>query len=306
MEPCRNDRPASSPGVSDVHGQARTAPSLRVCFAGMQLLRTVCLVLTISACDHKNQRDDQAAGDLPTQPSPDPSPAARAKANGAGSGSGSGSALAALPDGSGIAGSGSGSAVAVAASGDMAVRAPVAADLELYTKDMKAGGKLTATFETTMGTIHCELFGDKSPITVANFVGLATGKKAFNDASHKPTKKPFFDGLTFHRVIPGFMIQGGDPEGSGRGGPGYEFQNEHADGLAMDAGMLAMANAGKDTNGSQFFITEVDRHELDPNYTIFGKCAETDIVKKITATPRDSSDKPNTPVVIKKVTIGKS
>jgi len=273
----------------------------------MQLLRTVCLVLTISACDHKNQRDDQAAGDLPSQPSPDPSPAARAKANGGGSGSGS--AMVALPDGSNMqpaTGSGSAGSAAAPAGGDMTVRAPVAADLDVYTKDMKAGGKLTATFETTMGTIHCELFGDKSPITVANFVGLATGKKAFKGTNGQPTKKPYFDGLTFHRVIPGFMIQGGDPEGSGRGGPGYEFQNEHADGLAMDAGMLAMANAGKDTNGSQFFITEVDRHELDPNYTIFGKCAETDIVKKITSTPRDSSDKPNTPVVIKKVTIGKS
>jgi peptidyl-prolyl cis-trans isomerase A (cyclophilin A) len=269
----------------------------------MQLLRTFCLLLTISACDHKNQRDDQAAGDLPTQPSPDPSPAARAKAAGSGSATGSGSAGSAMAMGSGSA---AGSAAAPAASGDMTVRAPVAADLAEYTKDMKVGGKLTATFETTMGTIHCELFGDKAPITVANFVGLATGKKAFKGPGGTATKKPYFDGLTFHRVIPGFMIQGGDPEGSGRGGPGYEFQNEHADGVAMDAGMLAMANAGKDTNGSQFFITEVDRHELDPNYTIFGKCAETDIVKKITGTPRDSSDKPNTPVVIKKVTIGKS
>jgi peptidyl-prolyl cis-trans isomerase A (cyclophilin A) len=273
----------------------------------MQLLRYVCLVLTISACDHKNQRDDQPAGDLPSQPSPDPSPAARAKANAAGSAA-AGSAAA----GSAAAGSAAGSAVVVATgsaaavpAGDMTVRPPVAADLDLYTKEMKAGGKLTATIDTSMGTFHCELFGDKAPIAVANFVGLATGKKAFN-GPNGATKKPFFNGLTFHRVIPGFMVQGGDPDGNGRGGPGYQFQNEKADGLQMDAGMMAMANAGRDTNGSQFFITEVDRHELDPNYTIFGKCAETDLVKKITGTPRDSSDKPNTPVVIKQVTIGKS
>jgi peptidyl-prolyl cis-trans isomerase A (cyclophilin A) len=268
----------------------------------MQLLRYVCLVLTISACDHKNQRDDQPAGDLPSQPSPDPSPAARAKANAAGSAA-AGSAAAGSAEGSAVVVA-TGSAAAVPA-GDMTVRPPVAADLDLYTKEMKAGGKLTATIDTSMGTFHCELFGDKAPIAVANFVGLATGKKAFN-GPNGATKKPFFNGLTFHRVIPGFMVQGGDPDGNGRGGPGYQFQNEKADGLQMDAGMMAMANAGRDTNGSQFFITEVDRHELDPNYTIFGKCAETDLVKKITGTPRDSSDKPNTPVVIKQVTIGKS
>ena len=264
----------------------------------MQLLRYVCLVLTISACDHKNQRDDQPAGDLPSQPSPDPSPASRAKANGSAA---AGSAGSAAPMAMGSAGS----AAPAAAGGDMTVRPPVAADLDLYTKDMKVGGKLTAQIDTSMGTFHCELFADKSPITVANFVGLATGKKAFN-GPNGATKKPFFDGLTFHRVIPGFMVQGGDPDGNGRGGPGYQFENEKNPGLAMDAGMMAMANAGRDTNGSQFFITEVDRHELDPNYTIFGKCAETDLVKKITGTPRDSSDKPNTPVVITKVTIGKS
>ena len=200
-----------------------------------------------------------------------------------------------------------GSAMAAGnADSDMTVAPPTAADLALYTKDLKAGGKLTATIDTSLGAFHCELFGDKSPLAVANFVGLATGKKAFKGPGGKPTKKPFFDGLTFHRVIPGFMVQGGDPEGSGRGGPGYQFANEPNQGLAMDAGMMAMANAGRDTNGSQFFITEVDRHELDPNYTIFGKCAETDLVKKITGVPRDSSDKPNEPVTIKKVTIGKS
>ncbi|MEP6864257.1 MAG: peptidylprolyl isomerase [Deltaproteobacteria bacterium] len=275
----------------------------------MQLLRYACLILLIGACEHKNQRDDQAAE--PTgQPSPDPSPAARAAAEKAAAGSGTGSGSAAGSAAMAPAGSGAGSGSAVveakapAADGDMTVRAPTAADLATYTADLKGNGKLTATFDTSMGTIHCQLFADKAPLTVANFVGLARGKKAFN-AGGKTEKKPFYDGLTFHRVIPGFMIQGGDPEGSGRGGPGYQFQNELAAGEAMEAGTLAMANAGKDTNGSQFFITEVARKELDPNYTIFGRCKETDIVKAITNTPRDGSDKPNTPVVIKKLTIGK-
>jgi peptidyl-prolyl cis-trans isomerase A (cyclophilin A) len=276
----------------------------------MQLLRYACLILLIGACEHKNQRDEQAP-DPTGQPSPDPSPAARAAADKAATGSGSGSgsaAVAIVATGSGT-GSGPGSAVVEQtvpppADGDMTVRAPTAADLATYTADLKGSGKLMATFETSMGTIHCELFGDKAPIAVANFVGLARGKKAFN-AGGKTEKKPFYDGLTFHRVIPGFMIQGGDPEGSGRGGPGYQFQNEQAAGESMEAGTLAMANAGKDTNGSQFFITEVARKELDPNYTIFGRCKETTIVKAITGTPRNDSDKPNTPVVIKKLTIGK-
>ncbi|HEY0251680.1 MAG TPA: peptidylprolyl isomerase [Kofleriaceae bacterium] len=255
---------------------------------------------TLGACEHKNAKDDQV--ELPSQPSSDPSPAARAKA---GSGSGSAVGSAAVDTMAGSAGSAAPVAAAATTASADDVRAPVAADLAEYTKDIAGKGKLSATFETSQGTIHCELFGEKAPITVANFVGLATGKKAFKDADGKTVKKPFFDGLTFHRVIPGFMIQGGDPQGSGMGGPGYQFQNEQAQGEAMTAGTLAMANAGRDTNGSQFFITEADRTELDPNYTIFGRCKETDIVKKITGVPRNGSDKPNDAVVMKKVTISK-
>ena len=126
-------------------------------------------------------------------------------------------------------------------SGDMTVRAPVASDLAEYVKQLHGKGtKLAATIDTSLGTIHCELFGDKAPLAVANFVGLATGQKAFKSSSGTPVKKKFFDGLTFHRVIPTFMVQGGDPEGSGRGGPGYEFKNEVA-GLKMGPGALAMA-----------------------------------------------------------------
>lgn len=273
--------------------------------AAMQLRHVLLLVAlpVVGACEHKSPKDDQV--DLPSQPSPDPSPAARAKAgSGSAVGSAAGSAAAVINDtGSAGSGSGSGSAVADAAGATDDVRPPVAADLDVYTKDLKGKGKLMATLDTSLGTIHCELFGDKSPITVANFVGLARGLKPFTGNDGKKTKKPFFDGLTFHRVIPTFMIQGGDPQGSGMGGPGYQFQNEQAAGEKMTAGTLAMANAGRDTNGSQFFICEQDHEELDPNYTIFGRCKETDVVKKITGVPRNSSDKPDTDVVIKKVTI---
>ncbi len=197
---------------------------------------------------------------------------------------------------------------------DTEVRAPVAADLATYTKDLTGSGPLTATIETSMGTFHCELFGDKAPITVANFVGLATGKKPWLNPKdgNVETGKPYFDGLPFHRVIPGFMIQGGDPLGNGTGGPGYDFDNEISPDLRIKAGVLAMANAGTKpdghgTDGSQFFITENADHAADLNggYTIFGQCKEPELVKKIASVPRDGNDRPNDPVTITKVTISK-
>jgi peptidyl-prolyl cis-trans isomerase A (cyclophilin A) len=196
---------------------------------------------------------------------------------------------------------------------DAAVRAPTAADLAAYTKDLAGNGKLTATIETSLGTFHCELFGDKAPATVANFVGLATGKKPWANPKTQSveTGKPFYDGLTFHRVIPKFMIQGGDPLGEGIGGPGYEFDDEVNNGLAMKAGTLAMANAGKNpqtgggTNGSQFFITEGAPAHLNNRHTIFGQCKEVDLVTKITGVPRNEQDRPDTAVTITKVTISK-
>jgi peptidyl-prolyl cis-trans isomerase A (cyclophilin A) len=193
------------------------------------------------------------------------------------------------------------------AGGDTTVRPPTAADLAEYTKDLSGNGPLSATIETSLGTFHCELFGDKSPLTVANFVGLATGKKAWQNprGGAVETGKRFFDGLTFHRVIPGFMIQGGDPVGVGTGGPGYEFANEVNNGLVMKPGSLAMANAGPDTNGSQFFITEGAPAMLNGKYSIFGQCKEIDLVKKIAGVPRGPDDKPNTPVTMNKVTISK-
>jgi peptidyl-prolyl cis-trans isomerase A (cyclophilin A) len=141
---------------------------------------------------------------------------------------------------------------------------------------------------------------------VANFVGLARGTRPFCDEKTKKwEKKAFYDGLTFHRVIPGFMIQGGDPLGVGRGGPGYKFDNEDLPDLIFDKpGVMAMANAGRNTNGSQFFITEAPQPPLDHGYTIFGQCDPVTLVAKIAGVPRSPGDKPVTDVVMKKVTIG--
>jgi len=187
------------------------------------------------------------------------------------------------------------------------VRPPVAADFAEYTKDLKGNGKIVATIETSMGTLHCELYGDKTPMTVANFIGLATGKKPWMNPKTGSVEKgkPYFDGLTFHRVIPEFMIQGGDPLGIGRGGPGYQFGDEFLPDLKMQPGVLAMANAGPSTNGSQFFITEVSPDHLNGKHTIFGQCKEIDLVKQIARVPQDEGNKPNTPVTMNKVTISK-
>jgi peptidyl-prolyl cis-trans isomerase A (cyclophilin A) len=179
------------------------------------------------------------------------------------------------------------------------VRAPTASDLATYTKGLPGSGdKLLARIETPLGTLNCELFPDKAPMTVANFVGLATGKKAWRGAIGVETNKRFYEGLIFHRVIPGFMIQGGDPTGTGRGDPGYRFDSEIVPGLEMGPGALAMANAGLTTNGSQFFVMEGSRPDLVGKHTIFGKCAELDVVEKITHTPTKGS-RPNDPVTMK-------
>lgn len=166
----------------------------------------------------------------------------------------------------------------------------------------------TILLNTTMGRLQCRLFEKESPLAAENFVGLATGTKPFLDpVTGAPVKgKRFFDGTTFHRVIPEFMIQGGDPLGTGEGGPGYQFQNENSPALRFDVpGRLAMANAGPDTNGSQFFITETAKPELNGSYTIFGQCDEhtVELVASIARVERNANDKPLTPVVINKVTV---
>jgi peptidylprolyl isomerase len=152
-------------------------------------------------------------------------------------------------------------------------------------------GKLTdglyADMETSKGRILLQLEFEKTPLTVANFVGLAEGTKNYSKVPGEPPKaqgKPFYDGLTFHRVIPDFMIQGGDPLGNGSGGPGYQFRNEIDPSLKHDRpGTLSMANAGPDTNGSQFFITHKDTPWLDGKHTVFGHVVEgQNVVNKIT------------------------
>jgi peptidyl-prolyl cis-trans isomerase A (cyclophilin A) len=170
------------------------------------------------------------------------------------------------------------------------------------------GPGLYATFQTTQGTIVCELFEKEAPITVKNFVDLAEGNKEWKDPKTGAMKKTrYYDGIIFHRVIPDFMIQGGDPTGTGAGGPGYEFKNEYTPALNFDkAGRLAMANRGRDTNGSQFFITEAAVGLEARDYTIFGQVLEgLDIVKKIARVPKTPGDKdrPATPVVIQKLVI---
>ena len=169
---------------------------------------------------------------------------------------------------------------------------------------------MKAIIETSMGTIEIELFPEKAPKTVANFVELAQGTKEWTDPkTGKRVKKPFYDNLTFHRVIPEFMIQGGCPLGTGTGGPGYKFDDEIDSSLKFDnPGLLAMANAGPNTNGSQFFITEVKTPWLNGHHTIFGKVVSSkdlDVVKKIARVDCDFSDSPLEPVVIKKITIEK-
>jgi peptidyl-prolyl cis-trans isomerase A (cyclophilin A) len=168
----------------------------------------------------------------------------------------------------------------------------------------------TAIIETTAGKLTCTLFPDKAPIGVANFIGLAQGTKDWtNPISHaKKHGVPLYDGTIFHRVIPGFMIQGGDPAGSGSGDVGFEFKNETSPTLKFDRpGRLAYANAGPDTNGSQFFITEVPYPSLNGGYTLFGQCDEPSIalVKQIARMGRDSNDRPYRPVKINHIVISK-
>ena len=165
-----------------------------------------------------------------------------------------------------------------------------------------------AVLDTSLGKITCQLFPDKAPLTVKNFVGLAEGTQPWSDPKTKEiVKKPLYNGTVFHRVIPDFMIQGGDPLGSGMGGPGYKFDDEFTDDLVFDQpGCLAMANSGPRTNGSQFFITVAATPWLNKHHTIFGRVVSgQDIVDKISLVPRNDNDQPRTPVILKSVTITK-
>ena len=159
--------------------------------------------------------------------------------------------------------------------------------------------RLTAVFDTNMGTFEAELYAKECPETVWNFINLAEGRQ------NTDRKGSFYDGLSFHRVIEGFMIQGGCPQGSGTGGPGYQFKDEFDASLRhSDEGVLSMANAGPGTNGSQFFITLGPTPHLDDRHSVFGKVTKGfEVVSKIGAVQTGSMDKPVEPVMMESVTI---
>jgi peptidyl-prolyl cis-trans isomerase A (cyclophilin A) len=162
--------------------------------------------------------------------------------------------------------------------------------------------------DTSMGRITCQFYQKQAPKAVANFIALAQGTKDWTDPTTNKVQhhKRYYDGTTFHRVIPEFMIQGGDPAGTGMGGPGYAFDDEFDPNLNFDRpGRLALANSGPNTNGSQFFITELPFESGNQHYVIFGQCddASVDVVKAIARVQRDANDKPSSPVVLQRVTI---
>jgi len=166
----------------------------------------------------------------------------------------------------------------------------------------------TVVMDTSMGRITCQFYERQAPKAVANFIALAEGSKDWTDPATKKKmhNRPLYNGTTFHRVIPEFMIQGGDPIGTGLGDPGYVFDDEIDPDLNFDRpGRLAMANSGPNTNGSQFFITEGAYDSLNGHYTLFGQCDDSGVlvVKTIARVQRDADDKPLTPVILKKVTI---
>jgi len=203
-----------------------------------------------------------------------------------------------------------GAQTAPGAQGTPAAKPSVAAKPAMHA----TASKPIAIINTSVGKLTCTLFPDKAPIGVENFIGLASGTKDWKNPVSGATKHgvPLYDGTIFHRVIPEFMIQGGDPAGDGSGDPGYKFKNEVSSDLLFDQpGRLAYANAGPDTNGSQFFITEDVEHsrQLSGSYTIFGQCDEASValVKQIARMARDpNNDKPFRPVKILHISIVRS
>jgi len=177
--------------------------------------------------------------------------------------------------------------------------------LDDATAGLAGKGGLSAQIDTELGKLECELYDDKAPITVANFVGLARGLRPFKAPDGKWTKKPAYDGTTFHRVIKGFMIQGGDPSGTGSGEPGYVIPDEIWPGATHDKrGLLCMANRGPNTNGQQFFIMDAAALHLDHGYTIFGMCSPDAVIEKL-AGVEVQGDHSVKPTKIKKITVSR-
>ncbi|MBL8912400.1 MAG: peptidylprolyl isomerase [Archangium sp.] len=173
-----------------------------------------------------------------------------------------------------------------------------------------SGKDLYATINTNRGSFTCKLYAKDAPKTVANFVGLATGERDWKNPATGELKKgiALYNGVIFHRVIEGFMIQGGDPLGTGTGNPGYNFEDEFQSGRTFDrVGLLAMANAGPNTNGSQFFVTTSTPKYLNHKHTIFGEVVKGyEVVEAISRTPKDPADRPLEPVVMSSITISET
>lgn len=192
---------------------------------------------------------------------------------------------------------------------DRDVKPPTIAELMAYTRDLPGTGALRAELETNFGIIDCELFSEDAPLAVANFVGLARGLKAWRDpATGALARRPYYDGLTFHRVRRDFIVQGGDPRGDGTGGPGYVFADELSNGHSHDRpGVLAMANRkAPNTNGSQFYIMMKPAPRLDALNTVFGQCDDLAVLSVINRVPVFDNDRPRTPVTIERVRIHRS
>jgi peptidyl-prolyl cis-trans isomerase A (cyclophilin A) len=179
--------------------------------------------------------------------------------------------------------------------------------LDEATKGLDKKGSLATQIETSMGSFYCDLFPDKAPNSVANFIGLARGLRKFWDAEKRAwTARPYYDRTSFNRVLPGFMIQGGDHTGTGRGSIGYMISDELSPGARHDsAGQLCMANRGKNKNEAQFFITEAAAPHLDGSYTIFGQCEPATLVQRIARVPQEGppTNTPLTPVKIERVKV---
>ncbi len=171
------------------------------------------------------------------------------------------------------------------------------------TAGLTGKGDLIADIKTSKGTLECKLYEDKAPNTVANFIGLARGLRPWKNPSGAWVKTAAYDGTTFHRIIKGFMIQGGDPEGTGKGEPGYVIPDEIWPGAKHDQrGQICMANRGPNTNGMQFFITDGAPAHLDGGYTIFGKCGPDSVVETLAGVPV-TGERPADPPKIEKVTV---